>query len=141
MELGGRASKLGNTYERLYAIKMALHVMAGRLRSLIWEPRGDNENAIDVQVTDSDSQRINCQLKRQNQSKEIWSVAELRREGILQYARDLLERDPSATYRFVSSCGVRFLRDISEQSHRADDPVASVISSARAKIARQPFNK
>lgn len=124
MELGGRATKLGNTYERLWAVRQALYVIEGRCSSLLWEPVGDDESGIDLWVTNSDGSRIGYQLKRQNRDKEYWSVSDLRGERVLEFAREQLERDSQASYVFVSSCGVRFLRDLAEQSQRAnDDPV------------------
>ncbi len=124
MEIGGRASKLGDTYERLWAVRHALMVIDGRFSSLLWEPIGEDENGVDLWVTRSDGRRIAHQLKRQNRSKEYWSIADLAEEGVLQYARGQLERDTSARYTFVSSCGVRHLRDFAEQSERANDDPA-----------------
>lgn len=121
MERGGRASKLGDNYERLWAVRHALMVINGRFQSLLWEPIGADENGVDLWITASNGHKIGHQLKRQNRSKEHWSIADLREEGVLQYARGQLERDMNARYVFVSSCGVRHLRDLAEQSRRADD--------------------
>lgn len=121
MERGGRASKLGDTYERLWAVRHALLVVEGQSQSLLWEPLGEDENGIDLWIETTDGRRIGHQLKRQNRSKEYWSIADLREEGVLQHARGQLERRTDTEYRFVSSCGVRYLRDLAEQSHRADD--------------------
>ena len=121
MESGGRAAKLGNSYERRWAVHQALLVIAGRSQSLLWEPLGLDENGVDLWVTASDGHKTGYQLKRQNRSKEYWSVADLRAEGVLQYAFEQLVRDIDARYVFVSSCGVRHLRDLAEQSRRANN--------------------
>ena len=82
MELGGRASKLGDTYERLWAVRHALMVIDGRRQSLLWEPIGEDENGIDLWITANDGHRHGHQLKRQNRSKEYWSIADLREQGV-----------------------------------------------------------
>jgi hypothetical protein len=125
MELGGRATKLGPTYERLWAVRQALEILQGRSCSLLWEPKGEDEDGIDLWVTEIDGRRVGYQLKRENQSKEYWSVGHLAREGVLQAARTHLERDEHARFVFVSSCGARHIRDLAEQGHRTnDDPDA-----------------
>lgn len=121
VEVGGRASKLGDTYERMWAVRQALYVIEGRLRSLLWEPVGDDENGIDVWVTKTDGARAGHQLKRQNRDKEYWTVADLREEGVLQSAFEQLNRDRTVEYAFISSCGARHLRDLTEQSRRANN--------------------
>jgi len=121
LEAGGRASKIGNTYERLWAVRCALLVIDGKYRSLHWEPIGDDGNGIDLWIRGNDGRRIGHQLKRQHRSDAAWSVANLREEGILQYAREQLDREPSAVYVFVSSLPVPYLTDFVEQVHRANN--------------------
>ena len=58
VEPGGRASKLGDTYERLWAVRHALLVIEGGYRSLTWEPIGQDEIGVDIWVTDNDGRRI-----------------------------------------------------------------------------------
>ncbi|MHC4092650.1 MAG: hypothetical protein ACYSVY_20655, partial [Planctomycetota bacterium] len=135
VELGGRASKLGDTYERLWAVRHAFLVMEGRYQSLLWEPIGEDENGIDLWVTANDGRRVGHQLKRQNRSKEYWSVADLRSESVLQAAKLQLERDSRAEYVFVSSCGVRHLRDLAERSRR-DQVDAAVFLNAHVNTNR-----
>lgn len=121
VEVGGRATKLGDTYERLWAVHQAVYVMDGRLRSLLWEPVGEDENGIDVWITKTDGTQVGHQLKRQNRRREYWTVADLREEGVLQSAFQQLLRNPAMQYVFISSSGARHLRDLAEQSHRTND--------------------
>ena len=124
MESGGRAAKLGIEFERLWAIQHALAVLGGQYRSLLWEPVGEDEKGVDLWITRIDGRREAHQLKRQNRDKGSWTVADLRREGILQHARAQLDRDRNAQYVFVSSCVAPHLQTITEQSRRANnDPI------------------
>ena len=118
MELGGRSSKLGDTYERVWAVRHALLVIRGEFQSLLWEPVGEDENGIDLWITANDGHRIGHQLKRQNRGEETWSVADLAQGHVLQTARAQLDRDVRSEYVFVSSCGVRSLQDLAERSQR-----------------------
>lgn len=137
VEVGGRATKLGDSYERLWAVRQVLYVIEGRLASVLWEPIGDDENGIDIWVRKTDGTRVGHQLKRQNRDKEYWTVADLREENVLQSALAQLDRNDFSCYVFVSSCPVRHLRDFTEQSLRADNNATSfhqdIVSSSKER--------
>lgn len=142
MERGGRAAKIGNSYERLFAVRRALDVIAGELVSIQWEALGDDEHGVDLWVTAHTGSRTAYQAKRENASTGYWTVGALHEEGILANAQYQLNRDPTNHFRFVSSCNVQHVNDLADFSQRAnDDPEAfyqhQVLSNAhRARAFR-----
>jgi hypothetical protein len=137
MESGGRAAKLGNSYERLWAVDEALAIIAGLRRSSKWEPVGEDEEGVDLAVTDTDGTRTAWQFKRENGSKECWSVADQTRNGVLPRARARLEHGGHARFVFVSSCGARHLRDLAEHSRRSDTSLDVFMGHVRTNPDRQ----
>ena len=49
-ELGGRADKFGNRYERRYFVSLMAKVLQGGLLSVQSEPTGDDESGTDIIV-------------------------------------------------------------------------------------------
>lgn len=47
-ELGGRADKFGNRYERRYFVSLMAKVLQGGLLSVQSEPTGDDESGTDI---------------------------------------------------------------------------------------------
>lgn len=129
VEVGGRASKLGDTYERRFATKLALQMLSGQFAWLRWEPVDANADGVDLEVQLVQAGRRGYQLKRQNASKGRWTVAELHAEKVLDYARRFLEEDPRAEFAFISSDPVIHLKDLSERARRDPESVATFLSA------------
>src|SRR2546426_4052536 len=98
-EPGGRAAKLGIEFERLWAVRHFIELIAGRA-TMIWiEPLGDDEKGTEFWVGRPDGTREAHQCKRENGTAGKWSVADLEAKRIISKARFQLSRDPS--HRFV----------------------------------------
>lgn len=57
-ELGGRADKFGNRYERRYFVSLMAKVLQGGLLSVQSEPTGDDESGTDIIVESKAEGRI-----------------------------------------------------------------------------------
>lgn len=123
VEVGGRAGKLGDSFERRWAIKYALLMLAGQIRRLRWEPVGSGAAGVDLEIECSDGAIEGHQLKRQNRSDGRWTVADLDREGVLQTARAFLQRYSSGRFCFVSSDPAIHLKDIADRIGRDPESV------------------
>ncbi len=122
VEIGGRAGKLGDTYERRWAIKFALMLLVGTVKSLRWEPLGEGAEGVDLELVFKDDHREGHQLKRQNGSDGKWTIADLDREGVLRSAFALLQLDSTSRFVFVSSDPAVHLKDLTDRAPR--DPAS-----------------
>ena len=118
MELGGRADKLGNDYERAWVVRQLLLVLQGEAESVLWEGLGDDERGVDVWVSYSDGTRVGYQCKRQNGSVGKWQISDLRE--VLENAKFQLKRSPTHRFIFVSADPAAELRELADRSRRAD---------------------
>lgn len=116
MESGGYAAKLGDRYERRWIVRQLLLLLQERIRGVTVEAVGDDEAGVDVWIDRSAENRDAQQCKVENGSKKEWTLADLKSRGVLDYARQQLERDSNVTYTFVSSVPAIELRELSRSS-------------------------
>ena len=120
-EIGGRSAKLGDSYERRWAVKHALMLINGDILRLQWEPIGPEAQGVDVEIERSNGIREGHQLKRQNGSKAYWSVGDRELREVLSYALTFLTNDKHAQFCFVSDDPVRHLKDLTDRIGRDPD--------------------
>lgn len=77
---------------------------------------GDREAGVDLWVERTDGTSEAQQCKAGNGSKSTWSVADLRRRGILGHARNQLEHHPNNRYSLVSSVIPVLLNDLTRSA-------------------------
>ena len=121
MEPGGRAAKLGQDYESLWVVSQMLRVVSGELISVEPEGLGPDERGVDLWVVRTDRSRQGQQCKRENGTKDKWTVASLAAERVLQNALFQIERDNAHRFCFVSSIHCPVLEDFVERVHRCND--------------------
>src|SRR6476661_114611 len=123
-EIGGRADKDGNEFERLWVTDQALRVLQGRATSLQWEPPCPTSFCLELEVGLPDGKREVHQCKIEKDLKGQWSAADLDAAGVLKAALRHLQRPSVSEFVFVSrDPAVSALRDLVERAHRMNaDP-------------------
>jgi hypothetical protein len=121
-EIGGRADKDGNEFERLWVVDQALRVLQGKATSLQWEPVGKTSFGMELEVTLPDNGREVHQCKIEKDIKGHWSAADLNAAGVLTAAQRHLQRPGVTVFVFVSrDPAASALRDLVERAHRTND--------------------
>lgn len=115
-EAGGYAAKLGDRYEGRWVVRQLLFLLNERLRSVTVEAVGDDEAGVDLWIERLEGGRDAQQCKGENGTKKEWTIADLKRRGVLDYARHQLERDSTHTFTFVSSVPATELKDLSRSA-------------------------
>lgn len=124
-EPGGHSDKLGNRYEGRWVVKQLLLLLMERVRSVTLEAVGDDENGVDLWVEQSDGVRVAYQCKIGNGPKAEWSIADLRRRGVLEKAAFQLARSEAHEFGFVSAAQPVRLKGLAESARdSAGDPEA-----------------
>lgn len=85
-ELGGRADKFGNRYERRYFVSLMAKVLQGGLLSVQSEPTGDDESGTDIIVEYQGGRKDFHQCKARNGSNEHWTMSALARHKVFQHS-------------------------------------------------------
>lgn len=123
-EAGGSADKLGNRFERRWVISQLLKLLAGRIRSLQYEPVGPDERGVDLWIVTDDGRREAQQCKGELGTKADWSMADLARLRVLGHLRSQLERDGQHTFALVSATQAVVFRDLTRSARDAEDATA-----------------
>ncbi len=130
-EIGGRADKDGNEYEKLWVVSLALDVLEGKATSLLWEPLGEAGLGAELLLTKLDGRREAHQCKIENGLSGKWTVADLARAGVLQAARRQLEHGGASRFVFVSQ-DRSILSDFAERSRRCSNDPRTFLDSVRS---------
>lgn len=128
-EPGGIASKLGDQYERGYAVESLLKLITGECVQLRWEPASSKVGGADIRLDFADGTVEEIQLKRQNSSFGKWTVANLAAENVLLSISEFADQHPTGKFTFVSSDHVPHLKDISDQLCRNSDSPKAFIAN------------
>jgi hypothetical protein len=141
-EIGGRAEKDGNEFERLWLAWQALRVLGGEVASLHWERAGEIGFGIDLELSLPDGRREVEQCKIENGAKGRWSAADLADEGVLGAAHRHLQRPGIDAFVFVSRDPSPVLRDLAERSHHSDaDPELFFQTASSATEHKNQFRR
>lgn len=116
LEAGGYAAKLGDRYEGRWVVRQLLLLLQERIRGVSVEAVGDDEAGVDLWIDRLDGTRDAQQCKAENGTKNAWTVADLKRRGVLDYAKRQLARNPDYTFTFVSGVPATDVRDLSRSA-------------------------
>ena len=120
---GGPADKLGNEFERLWAIRHLIQVIEDRARSVTIEALGNDERGTEFWVARPDGTReAASHCKRENGSRGDWSIAEFHAKNIILNAKFQLDQDPAHRFHFVSADKAPAMSDLCERARRGDNP-------------------
>lgn len=103
-EIGGRADKFGNKYEGRWVVKQLLRLIKEEISSIKLEGIGQEEEGIDLWISNNDGSKICSQCKARNGSKEYWSVNDLGAKGIFCKAKKQLDSSDRVNYQFCFRC-------------------------------------
>jgi NACHT domain-containing protein len=142
-EIGGRADKDGNEFERLWVVDHALRVLQGKATSLKWEPAGKSGFGMEFEVTFPDGRREVHQCKIEKDIKGRWTAADLNAAGVLTAAQRHLQKPSVSEFVFVSrDPAASALRDLCERSRRTnDDPELFFAEALSAQEHRTVFQQ
>lgn len=113
---GGEAAKLGGHFEAAWTVRMALEVLHGRADSILLEPELPLGFGAEFVVGRRGVLEAH-QVKRQHGRRNGWTVAALKREGVLDAAR--LHAEDRREFHFVSMVPCRPLDELADQARRA----------------------
>lgn len=119
-DFGGRAAKLGDRFERRWAVRLALHMLLGEASWLRWEPIEEGLTKVDILSRSDQGVRHAYQLKRRSRSRQLWRAVDLG-PGLLKDIRSLLSADAFARFFFVSTEGTEHLAELSDRARQDPD--------------------
>ena len=119
-ERSGMADKLGNRFEKRWVVQQFLHLLAGHLRSVMYEPVGPDEKGVDLWITRPDGRREAQQCKGEQGTRPEWSIADLARRGILGHLREQRQRDSAHEFALVSATPAGIFRDLTRSARDAE---------------------
>ena len=131
---GGPSDKIGNRYERRWAVRALVELLQCNEASVRFEVPGPDGTATEFRRTDMDGHTWH-QVKRQNTAGS-WTIATLTGPGVI----DAMWRKAATGERFtfVSSIGVTLLTELTERAEQArdyDDFSSNFISDEKHKTA------
>ena len=102
LESGGRADKIGNSYENRYLAKLLLRLVEETYTSVEVEPLGTENDGVEYITTSSDGSRIYYQCKASNGPESKWTFAPLRDLNVFDNARKHVIDSTDHYYHFIS---------------------------------------
>lgn len=118
-ELGGRADKFGNRYERRYFVSLMVKVLQGGLLSVQSEPTGDDESGTDIIVEYQGGRKDFHQCKARNGSNEHWTMSALARHKVFQHIKDHVKTEQNR-FVFVTALPFVALNDLCLAARNSD---------------------
>ena len=118
-ELGGRADKFGNRYERRYFVSLMAKVLQGGLLSVQSEPTGDDESGTDIIVEYQGGRKDFHQCKARNGSNEHWTMSALARHKVFQHIKDHVKTEQNR-FVFVTALPFVALNDLCLAARNSD---------------------
>lgn len=139
-ETGGRADKLGNSYEIDCIIYEMLKVLDEKNYSVCIEPLGIDEIGTDILVTNFDGQKEHQQCKARNASKEYWNISDLKEKNIFSTWKVHLDRDCFRKVALVSPIACTFLSDLHDRASNTSGKAEDFYSMQIMKSSK-PFQE
>ena len=118
-ELGGRADKFGNRYERRYFVSLMAKVLQGGLLSVQSEPTGDDESGTDIIVEYQGGRKDFHQCKARSGSNEHWTMSALARHKVFQHIKEHVKTEQNH-FVFVTALTFVALNDLCLAARNSD---------------------
>lgn len=120
-ETGGRADKFGNRYESRWVVKQLLRLLNEEIASVTIEAIGEEEEGVDLWITNSDGSKECHQCKARNASKEYWDLSDLAARKIFQRAKKQLDSNKDISYYLISAVAGMILNDLIIRAKNSSD--------------------
>ena len=118
-ELGGRADKCGNRYERRYFVSLMAKVLQGGLLSVQSEPTGDDESGTDIIIEYQGGRKDFHQCKARNGSNGHWTMSALARHKVFQHIKEHVKTEQNH-FVFVTALPFVALNDLCLAARNSD---------------------
>ena len=138
LEVGGRADKVGNTYENHFLATLLLHLLDEEFISVEVEPLGIESSGVEYIATKPTGTRIYYQCKASNGDNTKWSVADLNRVNTFKHAKEHLLNATDSEYRFISPLPYAEIGDLCERArtnHSEQDFIKNQLSNEKLRTA------
>ncbi len=116
---GGIADKLGNEYERKWAVRKLLEVVAGLATSIRYEGIPKDFRGFECALHRPD--HVEWHQTKSNAPSGNWTLKALKREGVMDAFKRRLSADAAARCVFVSQDPAKQLRELCEKARMAND--------------------
>jgi ABC-type dipeptide/oligopeptide/nickel transport system ATPase component len=113
---GGRADKVGNTYENNYLVLLLLCLINEQICSITVEPPGSEGSGIEYFTVDNNGNKSYYQCKSGCGGNKSWSISSLKSQGILDTAKEKIEKAENASYNLISPCDYDGLDSLCNQA-------------------------
>ena len=116
---GGIAGKLGNEYERKWAVRKLLEVVAGHVTSIRYEGITEEFRGLEFALYRPDY--VEWHQTKINSPSGNWTLNALKREAVMEAFKRRLSADAAARCVFVSQDPARQMRELCEKARMATD--------------------
>ena len=116
---GGIADKLGNEYERKWAVRKLLEVIAGNATSMQYEGVSEKFHGFEFALHRPD--RVEWHQTKINAPNSNWTLNALKREGVMDAFKRRLSADAAARCVFVSQDPARQMRELCAKARAANN--------------------
>ena len=116
---GGISNKLGNEYERKWAVRKLLEVVNGNATSMRYEGVSEDFRGFELALHRPD--HVEWHQTKINAPSSNWALNALKREGVMDAFKRRLSADAAARCVFVSQDPARQMRELCEKARMAND--------------------
>ena len=116
---GGIADKLGNEYERKWAVRKLLDVVAARATSVRYEGLADSFHGFEFALHQPD--QVEWHQTKINSPHGNWTLNALKHEGVMDAFKRRLSADGAARCVFVSQDPASQMRKLSDEARMTND--------------------
>lgn len=139
LELGGRADKFGNEYERLWLIKQALRMLEDDVVSLLWELPGDEGEGIEFRLVLIDDKSEGHQCKSESGTAGKWTASSLKK--VLPKAKKQITDRHVDRFVFVSGHAVPIVKDLATRARHCNNDPATFLANSIPASHRGEFDR
>jgi hypothetical protein len=120
-EKGGRADKLGNSYEERWLVRQYLDLLNNKTLSITVEAIGPDEEGVEFWINHFDGTREAHQCKARNGMSEFWTISNLKSRQVLSKLCAQLDRSEMHKFIFVSAVPCISLDDLCKTARNSPD--------------------
>ena len=138
LEAGGRADKLGNSYENSFLAKELLRLLNEKIASIEVEPLGEEGEGVEFISTGIDGVKRYYQCKASNGNNLKWTISDLEKVDFFKHAKNHILSEDKNEYHFISPlfyCEINELCIRARRNHSENDYVEYQLSNEQLRKA------